>query len=183
MYRFRKGIVLPDFKYRSLSNIKIDLPRPGRFVRILLDQQTGGNVQPCVAVGDSVLAGTQIAQGTEWSSVPLHSSASGRIAEVSKDSILIESDEADRLDPAIQIRGEIPTDPRDIIQMIREAGIVDLGGSAFPTHVRLTQALETGVKTLVINGCESEPFLTADHVLMLNHPVEILKGSELLRLA
>lgn len=179
MKSLRKGICLPDFKYRSLSTTQIHLPHPTRFITLKLDQQ----VKACVEEGDSVFVGTKVADGDDWVSVPIHSSVSGHVSQVTQDSIVIESDEADRLDSSIHLRYEIPTDPAQLVELIREAGIVDLGGSAAPTHVRLVEARTKGIQTLVLNGCESEPFLTADHLLMLNHPVEILKGAELLRIA
>lgn len=183
MKTLKKGIRLPDFKYRSLSSTQIHLPQAARFVTILLNQHMGKSIKPCVQKGDHVFVGTKIAEGEDWTSVPLHSSVSGRISEITQDWVEIESDETDRLDASIQMHAEIPSDPDQLIEIIRQAGIVDLGGSAFPTHVRLAKARRKNVEILVLNGCESEPFLTADHVLMLNHPVEILKGAELLRVA
>ena len=183
MRTLKKGIRLPDFKYRSLSSTHIHLPQASRFITILLNQHGNGSVKPCVQKGDQVFVGTKVAEGEDWASAPIHSSVSGRISEITQDSVIIESDEADRLDSSIQVRSEISTDHGQLIEIIRQAGIVDLGGSAFPTHVRLAEARSKNVEILVLNGCESEPFLTADHVLMLNHPVEILKGAELLRIA
>ena len=183
MRQFKKGVVLPDFKERSLSSTQIHVPQSVRFVTILLHQHVGARLKPCVSEGDPVFVGTKIAEGLEWSSVPLHSSVSGFVSKVEEDSVTIESDEADRLAPSIQVHTEIQMGPDQLVEMIREAGIVDLGGTAFPTHVRALEARAKGVETLILNGCESEPFLTADHMLMLNHPVEILKGAELLRIA
>ncbi len=183
MKTLRQGIRLPDFKYRSLSSTHIHLPQASRFITLLLNQHAGVPLKPCVQLGDPVFVGTKVAEGENWVSTPIHSSVSGRVSEVTQHSIVIESDEADRLDPAIQVRGEIPSDPDQLIEIIRQAGIVDLGGSGFPTHVHLVEARKKGIEALVLNGCESEPFLVADHVLMLNHPVEIIKGAELLRIA
>jgi len=181
MRTLKQGIRLPDFKYRSLSSTHIHLPQASRFITILLNQHAGVPVKPCVREGDQVFIGTKVAESEDWASAPIHSSVSGRISEVTQDSVVIESDEADRLDSSIQVRTEIPSSPDQLIEIIRQAGIVDLGGSAIPTHVRLAEARRKNIEILVLNGCESEPFLTADHVLMLNHPVEILRGAELLR--
>lgn len=183
MRRFKKGLVLPGYKDRSLSSTQIHTPQSVRFVTILLNQHIGAPITPCVQEGNPVFVGSKIAEASDWSSVPLHSSVSGSVSKVDENSITIESDEADRLDPLIQMRREIPGDADELAEIIREAGIVDLGGTGFATHVRLLEAREKRVEVLVLNGCESEPFLTADHMLMLNHPVEILKGSELVRIA
>lgn len=183
MRALKKGLTLPDFKYGSLSTTKIQiLPLP-RFVAFPLNQHSGIVLKPIVQEGDNVLVGTKIAEHPDYNSVPLHSSTSGHVSQITDDSILIESDEADKLEPSIRIRSEQIPDSDQLIEIIRQAGIVDLGGSAVPTHLRLIKAQQQKIHTLVINGCESEPFLTADHVLMLNHPVEILKGTELLRIA
>ena len=183
MKTFKQGIRLPDFKYRSLSSTHIHLPQPARFITILLNQHAETLLKPCVRPGNLVFVGTKIAEGENWVSAPIHSSVSGRVSEITRHSIVIESDEADRLDPSIQMRGEIPSDPDQLIEIVRQSGIVDLGGRGFPTHVHLAEARKKGIETLVLNGCESEPFLVADHVLMLNHPVEVIKGAELLRVA
>lgn len=183
MKPFKKGLKLPDFKYGSLSTAKIQTLPPPRFVEFMLNQHAGVVLKPSLQEGDEVLVGTKIADHSNENSVPLHSSASGRVSKITTDSILIESDEADRIDPSIHPRAEVPQKPEELIQLIRQAGVVDLGGSAVPTHVRLLEARKQNVHTLIINGCESEPFLTSDHVLMLNHPVEILRGTELLRIA
>ena len=179
----KKGIVVPDYKYRSLSSTQIHLPFPARNVWIRLDQSAGSFAAPCVAAGDQVLTGTKIADTNEWAGVPVHSSVSGFVREVTDRYIMIQSDESDRLDSSVHIRSQIPSDAVDLCNQIRAAGIVGPGAETLPTHVRLRKAREHGVRTLVLNGCESEPFLTADHLLMLNHPVEILKGAELIRIA
>ena len=195
MKALKKGMTLPDFKYGSLSTTKIQFLSPPRFVKFLLAQSVAHSsfsipnrgselvLNPLVQEGDYVLTGTKIAEHPDFNSAPLHSSVSGRVRKVRDESILIESDEVDKLDTSIDIRSELPSNPDHLIELIRQAGVVDLGGTAFPTHSRLVEARKQKIDTLVINGCESEPFLTSDHVLMLNHPVEVLKGIELLRIA
>lgn len=177
----KKGYILPDHKYGSLSSTKIHLLPPVRFVEIILDQHCGSALKPTVAVGDYVSIGTKIADSDDPESAPLHSSVSGRVGEIRPNSICIESDESDRIDASIRIRSEVPKDEEAIIELIRQAGIIDLGGSSIPTHVQIKRAREKKIHTLIINGCESEPFLTSDHTLMLNQPVEVLKGVEILR--
>ena len=179
----KRGIQIPDFKYRSLSSTQIHLPKPARFITLLLNQHAGAPAKPCVKAGDPVLVGTKVAEGSDWTSAPIHSSVSGHVSEITSSRIVIESDEADRMDPSIQVRSEIPSNAESLIEIIRESGIVDLGGTGVPVHPRLVEAKTKEIGILILNGCESEPFLTADHMLMLNHPVEILKGAELLRVA
>lgn len=180
---FKKGFVLPDHKYRSLSSTKIHPTRPPHSIKIFLNQHQGEALIPCVKEGDSVYIGTKIAEGNNWATCPIHSSISGQVFRIEENAITIISDDHDQILPEIQPRHHIPEDPKEIVEIIREAGIVDLGGSGMLIHPRLSEACRQGIETLVINGCESEPFLTADHLLMLNHSVEILKGTELLRMA
>ena len=183
MRTLRRGLVLPDHKERSLMSPQIEQPQGVRFVTISLHQHAGPRLTPCVAEGDSVRLGTKLADSADWNAVPVHSSVSGFVSKITPDAIRIESDESDRLDHSIQPRHEIPKDPDELAQILRDCGVVDLDGSGVPAHVSLTEALRYGVRVLILNGCESEPFLTADHLLMLTHPLEILKGAELLRLA
>lgn len=177
--RFTKGLRLPDFKYRGLSSTKIHTPPAPRFVTISL----GEHAKPCVQTGGRVLVGQKIAKGENASSVPIHASVSGSVSEVTEHFIRIESDESDTLDPSIRPAEHPDTEPEILVETIREAGIVELDGTAVPIHPDLIAARTANIHTVIVNGCESEPFLTADHLLMLNHAADILKGAELLRIA
>jgi len=181
MKPFKRGLKLPDFKYASLSSLKIHRLPPPRFVTVRLDQHPGAVLRPCVREGELVGVGTQIAHGTEPISVPLHSSASGRVHEIGHGFIRIESDEADSRDSSIRPNDVPASDTERFVELLRQAGIVDLARNPSPLHWQLLQARARGIHTVIVNGCESEPFLTCDHLLMLNHPVEILKGTEMLR--
>lgn len=175
----KKGIRLPYFSYRSLLTAQIKRSVLPKVVRISLAQYDGSCATPCVKESESVFQGTKIAEGI----VPIHSSVSGNVIKVSRDLIHIASDEKNQADPFIQSRQKIPIDSEELAAIIREAGIVGLGGDGYPTFLKMLEAKHRQVHTLIINGCESEPFLTTDYILMTNHPVEVLKGIELLRLA
>ena len=183
MKRFQKGIRLPGFKDATLLSPRIHTPLGPHAITVFLSQGLGDPLTPCVTEGEMVLAGSKIAEGSSWASVPIHSSVSGRVSEVTDCFIRIESDTKDTLHPSIHPRAEIPTDPESLAEIIREAGILDLESPAFPAHLRLLEAQTAGVETVLVNACESEPFVTANHLLVLNHPGEILKGAELLRVA
>ena len=93
-------------------------------------------------------------------------------------SIVIENDFNDTRSPDVLPKGDIDSlDPKKILDIIREAGIVGMGGAAFPTHVKLSIPPDKKVDTLIINGAECEPFLTADHRMMLEYPDEVLYGA------
>ncbi|OGW77563.1 MAG: hypothetical protein A3J52_02235 [Omnitrophica bacterium RIFCSPHIGHO2_02_FULL_49_9] len=178
-----RGIRLPSHKDRTLYSLQIGCPPPPPIVKISLPKQMLSSLSPCVHVGDSVCVGTKVVESFNWMSVPIHSSVSGKVSEVHSEFIVIESDGLDRPDASIQVRGDIPLESDWLINTIRENGIVDLGGSGEPIHPRLLEARGAGVETVILNACESEPFLTSDHVLMINHAVEVLKGAELIRVA
>lgn len=170
---FKKGIALPNHKSRSLLSVQIHRIAPHRFLFFALSR---GQI-PCVEAGTRVFAGTQIAEGI----LPLHSSASGHVAEIAASGIRIESDEAATPDPAILPRREIPNAPELLSRFVRDAGIESLSAGHTPTHLRAAEALERKVHTLVLNACTSEGFGTFDDILMMNHPLEILKGAECLK--
>jgi electron transport complex protein RnfC len=91
--------------------------------------------------------------------------------------IVIKNDFEDRLCPSIKSKGTLDSlEPKQIIDMIRDAGIVGMGGAAFPTHVKLSPPPEKPIDTIIVNGAECEPFLTADHRIMLEHPDDVVLG-------
>jgi electron transport complex protein RnfC len=92
-------------------------------------------------------------------------------------SIVITNDFEDRLSKDIKSKGSLESlSPKQIIDMIKDAGIVGLGGAAFPTHVKLSPPPDKKIDTLIINGAECEPYLTADHRIMLEHPEKVVLG-------
>src|SRR5690606_34635297 len=70
--------------------------------------------------------------------------------------------------------------PSEIVEIVKKAGIVGMGGAGFPTHVKLTPPEDKEITTLLINGCECEPYLTADYRLMVEHPKEVVLGTKAL---
>ncbi len=163
-----------------------DLPPP-REVRLPLLQHTGEPATPRVKKGDLVRRGQKIAEGGE-SGVPIHATISGKVKPIDKQPhptlvqftaiVIARQDDAG---PEL----EFPEDPgwrecpRDeALARIREAGIVGLGGAAFPTWRKL--ALARGVDTLVINGAECEPYLTSDQRVMVAQPLEVIEGARVM---
>ncbi len=136
--------------------------------------------------------GTLIAEASGFVSANIHSPVSGTISKVDKlpnafgintPAVVINAEndewEADiNTDKALQ--KEITTSPEDIINKVKQAGIVGLGGATFPTHVKLMPPKEFTPTVLIINATECEPYLTDDHALMLESPEEILVGCQLL---
>ncbi|MGQ9707481.1 MAG: electron transport complex subunit RsxC [bacterium] len=187
MFKFRGGIHPRESK-ESTEHKPIEVaPLPQRVV-LPLSQHTGAPSKPVVKKGDSVRTGTIIGEPGGPVSVPTHSSVSGTVADVIEMphpltgrlgvTVIIDSDGNDTLDDAIKEEDLSRITPQQIIDAVRQAGIVGLGGAAFPTFFKLSPPKEKPVDTLIINGCECEPFLTADHRLMLEKPKEIVEGTD-----
>ena len=183
-------IHLPDFKDIA-KNKKIEItPLPKKAI-LLLSQHAGAPSEPIVNVGDSVKTGSLIAQAKGFISANLHSSSSGKVIAIeespnpiigSSKAIIIESDGLDvkatvESTPAKDISG---LSNEEILNLIKLAGVVGLGGAAFPSVVKLTPIPSKKIRTLIINGAECEPFLTCDYRLMLEKPKEIILGIQLI---
>lgn len=161
---------------------KADLPRK---VIIPLSQHIGAPARAEVAVGDEVLAGQVIGTAGGFVSTPIHSSISGKVVGITNFphpngrevmSIFIEGDGSDNWVEMPPIEDFMSLDPSEIKGRILEAGVVGLGGATFPTHVKLSPPKEKKIEWLVLNGAECEPYLTADHRLMVERPDEVVKG-------
>jgi electron transport complex protein RnfC len=119
-------------------------------------------------------------------SVPCHSSVSGTVKaiEMRPDiagkpslSIVITNDFEDRLSPEIKPRGTVESlSAAELLGIVRDAGIVGMGGAAFPTHIKLSPPPDKKIDTVIVNGAECEPYLTADHRVMLEHPQGVVYG-------
>ncbi|KAA6127145.1 electron transport complex subunit RsxC [Candidatus Pantoea gossypiicola] len=188
VWDFQGGIHPPEMKTQSNGTPLSELPLPDRFV-IPLKQHIGHEGEICVAPGDKVLRGQPLTFGT-GRMLPVHAPTSGVIEDIgqhmtahpsglSELCIFLTPDGEDRwmpLDPLPDYRQH----PRaDIVQRIHDAGIAGLGGAGFPTATKLKGGLR-GVKTLIINAAECEPYITADDRLMQDYAAEVLEGSRIL---
>jgi len=158
-------------------------------VVIPMQQHIGAPCTPRVAVGDRVLRGQKIGDG-EGLCVPVHASVSGTVIAVEPrphtsgrmvNSVVIENDFQDEAVPAkVDDRPLEQLDTDEILHAIREAGIVGMGGAAFPGNVKALSAMGK-VDTLIANACECEPYITADDSLLRTEPEHVLEGMSLLR--
>ena len=183
---FRQGIH-PAHKKSSTQGKKIRRISPPKEVILPLQQHIGAPCQSLVQKGDEVRKGDKIAEADAFVSAPIHASISGKISSVDP-----ASHPAGGKFRSISIRGTgeeedweggdekntdlSELDPQEIRNRVKEAGIVGLGGASFPTHVKLTPPKNQPVDTVILNGCECEPYLTGDHRLMLEEPDECLFG-------
>ena len=189
MKRLFYGGIHPKYnKEMSLGVTSFHRITPTQVV-IPLQQHIGAPCQPLVNVGDRVLRGQKIGDG-EGLCVPVHASVSGTVVAIEPRphtsgrnvmSIVIENDKTDTTAPATPIT--VPLDQLDkdqILHAIREAGIVGMGGAAFPGNVKALSAMGN-VDTLIANACECEPYITADDSLLRTTPEQVLEGMTILR--
>lgn len=189
VYKTFKGGVHPPYnKELACRNAVTPAPVPAE-VAIPLSQHIGAPNSPLVSPGDKVRLGQKIAESDAFVSAPVHSSAAGTVRAIEDvrnftgatvRSFLIA---VDPWQPEWRPAGTKPLaelTPDDIRRIAREAGLVGMGGAAFPTHVKLTPPKDKRIDTVIINACECEPFLTCDHRLMLERAADLVEGLKLL---
>ncbi len=188
------GGVHPEENKHFTENSPIEkLPLP-KLVYLPLLQHTGKQAKPLLNIGDKVKTGQIIGEADGKISANIHSSISGKVKDLKELphplifgrvlTYVIESDGEDIWDENIKrefVKKEFDSD--EIIEKVFKAGIVGLGGAAFPTAVKLSPPKEKVIDTLIINGCECEPYLTNDYRLMIEKPKEIILGALLLKKA
>jgi electron transport complex protein RnfC len=161
------------------------MPFPDEVV-LPLRQHAGKPAVPVVKPGDHVERGDVVARADGFVSVPIHASAAGRVVDIDwwphidgsmamAVRVKVDKHAIHLPRPRILPRWEGLT-PAQVIQVVQDAGVVGLGGAAFPTHVKLTPPKDFAVKTLIVNGAECEPYLTSDHRTMVEYPERVLFG-------
>ena len=186
MKTFHGGIHPGDHKEATNKKEIVDLTPPSELI-FPLSQHIGAPAKPCVNIGDNVCMGQKIAEADGFVSANIHSSVSGTVKAIEKRlhpnglptmSIVIENDGLDTEAAPIEGYGEDyeKKSPKEIIDIIKEAGIVGMGGATFPTHVKLSVPDEAKIDYVIVNGAECEPYLTSDHRAMLETPNEIIGG-------
>ena len=192
MKTFRIGGVHPqDNKVYSAHQPIQECPLPQKAI-IPLVQHIGAPAQAVVEKGQKVKVGELLAKAGGFVSANIHSPFSGTITKI--DSTIdawgmrmpaifmdVEGDEwLETIDRSTDVVRECKLDPKEIIDLVTQAGIVGLGGACFPTHVKLMPPPGKKAEVLIVNGVECEPYLTCDHQLMLEHGEEIMIGIQIL---
>ena len=179
------GGVHPSERKEYSEHIALErFPEPKTLV-ISMSQHLGAPANPIVQVGDTVKVGQKIGEAAGFISAPVHSSVSGTVIAVEPRmhatrgsevmAVVIESDGKDTLHESVKPNKDLDSlTPDEIIDIVREAGIVGMGGAGFPTCVKLKPAKP--VDTILLNGCECEPLLTADHRVLLEFADDIIYG-------
>jgi electron transport complex protein RnfC len=182
---FAHGVHPPDSKDLS-SGVPIRrMPFPEEVV-LPLRQHAGKPAKLLVKVGDYVERGDMIAEADGYISVPIHASAAGEVVEIDwwphpdgsqAEAVRIKVDPFSPQVPRPRIVPEWHGLNRDqVVEAVRHAGVVGLGGAAFPTHVKLLPPEGVDVRVLIINGAECEPYLTSDHRVMVEYPERVHFG-------
>ncbi len=184
MMSFKGGIHPPHAK-SSTEHKATEVAVPPKLVTIPLRQHIGATCEAIVKKGDEVKLGQLIGEPVSFVAAPIHSSVSGKVVKVAKSAIvggeemcvIIENDFNDTLDESVKPFGDFSQfEPKEVINIIQEAGIVGMGGAGFPLHIKLSPPDDKKIDYVILNGAECEPYLTADHRLMLEDPESVVYG-------
>ncbi|MDD2495300.1 MAG: electron transport complex subunit RsxC [Tissierellia bacterium] len=184
-FTFKGGIHAPHFKEQTEKMPIEDAIEP-KYVVIPLSQHIGAPCEPLVAVGEHVKVGQKIGESKAFVSAPVHSSISGTVKRIELHqtpggskvkSIVIESDGLFEVHESVNPKGNIEDLSKDeILGIIKDAGLTGMGGAGFPTHVKLSPPKDKQIDTFIVNGAECEPYLTADHRIMVEKSDLVLLG-------
>jgi electron transport complex protein RnfC len=189
LYHFHGGIHPPSNKMQSTRSGIVRAPLPAKLI-VPLQQHAGESAKPVVQAGDHVLKGQLIGMPDGFVSSAVHAPTSGTIAAIDMQLIahpsglpnLCATLIPDGKDEWVELK---PVDYRshssaDLQQLLRMAGVVGLGGAAFPSDIKLRTGKQK-ITTLILNGAECEPYITCDDMLMRERAAEIVQGAEILR--
>jgi electron transport complex protein RnfC len=180
------GGVHPNDMKAATNEKAIEQLAPPAQVVIPMSQHIGKPCTPLVAVGDHVKVGQRIGEPGGFVSAPIHASVSGTVVAVeprpysmggNMTAVVIENDFQDELSEEVKAP-ENPDGltPEQMVEIVKNAGIVGMGGATFPTHIKISGGIGK-VDTVIINGAECEPYITADHRTMLERPEQVIGGA------
>lgn len=184
---FKGGVHPEEWKYLTEDKAFEILPKPKEII-LPLTQHLGRQAKPVVKKKDKVKIGQLVAESDGFISAPIHSPVCGTIKDITytssaygipQKSIIITAEEGEEnqffepLDPST-------VSSEEIIERVKQAGIVGMGGAAFPTYVKLTPPQDKKIDMLIINACECEPYLTRDYRILMEYPEEFIQGVKLL---
>ena len=158
---------------------------PPKEVVIPLSRIIGKEAKPVVKKGDYVKKGQLIGEADGFISANVHATVSGKVLKIENRphptgikrlTVVIENDFKEDVADTVVPKDIDKMSKDEIVQAVKDAGIVGMGGATFPTHVKLMPPKDAKVDYIIINGAECEPYLTADHRLMLEHPQDVIKG-------
>ena len=186
---FRRGVHPPELKELTEQKRIRRMPFPDEVV-LPLSQHTGKPARVLVKAGDRVERGDKIGEADGFISAPIHASATGTVEEVGlwphpngsySTAVRIKVEKYSAQTPRRRTVPDWKGQTADgIRRAVKDAGVVGLGGAAFPTHVKLTPPEGSKIGTLILNGCECEPYLTADHRTMAEYPDRVILGTRIM---
>nr|WP_320023886.1 electron transport complex subunit RsxC [uncultured Acetobacterium sp.] len=189
MKSFRGGIHPNDSKSYTADKPVVTAPLPGKAI-IPVQQHAGAPCAPIVAKGDLVKKGQLIATTDAFVSANVHASISGKVTDIGEyphpifgtcTAIVIENDGQDEWVEGLPLKRDWQTLSADEVRkIIREAGIVGMGGATFPTHVKMAPPADKKIDVFILNAAECEPYLTADHRMMLEEGDRIVTGVKIM---
>lgn len=191
LFRFPGGLRLEPNKASATERPLADMPLPSRLV-VAVDQHMGSPCFPVVEAGQRVLRGEVIADTDAGFAAPVHAPTSGTVVAIedrvvphpsgmSARCILIDADGEDRWHPDVRpVDQPAELSAEALRERIRRAGIVGMGGAAFPTWIKLHRDPDAGLDCLVLNGAECEPYISCDDTLMRHQPERVLAGTRLM---
>jgi electron transport complex protein RnfC len=186
---FKGGVHPKEEKALASSRPVKDAPLLESY-NVILHQHIGAPPKLLVKKGDSVKKGQMLAEAGGFVSSPIHSPTSGTVKALGEcpgpmgavmASALIDSDGEDSWGSQLEpIENWTSVAPEELKKRVSKAGVVGMGGAAFPCHVKLSPPPDKKIDTLILNGAECEPFLTADHRLMLENPEKVCEGAAII---
>jgi len=191
-FTFKRGIHPNEQKQYTENEPVIDLLVPAAKSELVfpLVQHLGVPCKPLVEVGQKVKVGEKIGDRDAFVCAPVHASVSGVVKEIRPhltiigtivESIIIENDgEFTEHESLVPCSDYNQLSKEEILKVIREAGIVGLGGAGFPTHVKLSPSPHKKIDTVIINGCECEPYLTTDNRVMIEEADRLVIGVQII---
>ncbi len=189
---FKRGVHPPDNKHYT-DNAKIQVIEPNDTCTMIypLHQHIGSPCKPLVSIGDRVLRGQKIAEGEGYVTTCIHSSVSGSVVDIKEvvtalgeicEAIFIKNDAQDECVPTLYQKRDLESlSKQDILDIVKDSGIVGLGGAGFPTHVKLNPPKDKPIDNVIINGAECEPYLTTDHRVMMERSHSVLGALDVLK--
>ncbi|MGA7278451.1 MAG: electron transport complex subunit RsxC [Desulfocapsaceae bacterium] len=182
------GVHPPESKALTQKLAVETMPLPNE-LELILGQHIGAPCSPTVKKREEVVEGALVAEVKRGLGVPLHAPATGSIKalgtsahpiRLSVPSITIKVDPEAQSTHWQSVRDWQNQSAEELLQAVHKAGIVGIGGAGFPTHVKLKPPADTPVDTLLLNGAECEPYITADHRMMLEKSADIVEGARIL---
>ena len=180
-----KGGIHPPYNKEYSEKMAIEKAKSPKVVYIPLQQHIGAPAKAIVTVGEEVKLGQKIGEQQGFVSCNVHSSVSGKVIAIKEHDlpggrgmcIVIENDFKDKVHENVKPVSDIESlTKEEIVNIVKEAGIVGMGGATFPTHVKISPPPGKNIDTVILNGAECEPYLTADHRLMLENPEDVVYG-------